>query len=67
MEERCVCCGAIIPEGSMVCQACRQRAEKSDGAYNKEEWNTGKRGKNARGRAGRTGGTCTTLEGAPQG
>ena len=24
MEERCVCCGAIIPEGRMVCPACEQ-------------------------------------------
>lgn len=24
-EERCVCCGEIIPEGGQVCQNCRER------------------------------------------
>ena len=24
-ENRCVCCGEIIPEGSMVCQGCINR------------------------------------------
>ena len=22
MEDRCVCCGAIVPEGQMVCSIC---------------------------------------------
>lgn len=22
MEDRCVCCGAIVPEGEMVCSTC---------------------------------------------
>lgn len=24
MVDRCVCCGTIIPEGSMVCQICKE-------------------------------------------
>lgn len=27
MEDRCVCCGEIIPEGRMVCPKCERRAE----------------------------------------
>lgn len=27
MENRCVCCGAIIPEGRMVCPLCEMEAE----------------------------------------
>lgn len=26
MENRCVCCGAIIPEGRMVCPMCEMEA-----------------------------------------
>lgn len=26
MEERCVCCGGIIPEGRQVCPACSERS-----------------------------------------
>ena len=26
-ENRCVCCGEIIPEGRMVCPMCERRAE----------------------------------------
>ena len=26
MENRCVCCGAIIPEGRMVCPMCEMSA-----------------------------------------
>jgi RNA polymerase subunit RPABC4/transcription elongation factor Spt4 len=26
-EERCVCCGEIIPEGRMICVKCEQEAE----------------------------------------
>lgn len=29
-EERCVCCGAIIPEGQQVCDTCREIASRSD-------------------------------------
>lgn len=25
MEERCVCCGDVIPEGRQVCPACNER------------------------------------------
>ena len=25
--ERCVCCGAVIPEGRMVCPKCEKEAE----------------------------------------
>lgn len=28
MEDRCVCCGAIVPEGRMVCPICEMQAEK---------------------------------------
>ena len=27
MEDRCVCCGAIVPEGRMVCPQCETTAE----------------------------------------
>lgn len=27
MENRCVCCGVIIPEGMMVCKTCEIEAE----------------------------------------
>lgn len=27
MENRCVCCGAIIPEGRMVCPICEMDAD----------------------------------------
>lgn len=26
MEDRCVCCGAIVPEGRMVCPQCETAA-----------------------------------------
>ena len=26
MENRCVCCGEIIPEGRMVCPLCQEKA-----------------------------------------
>lgn len=29
-EERCVCCGEIIPEGQQVCENCRMIEERSD-------------------------------------
>lgn len=25
-EDRCVCCGAVIPEGRMVCPICERKA-----------------------------------------
>lgn len=28
MEERCICCGEIIPEGRQVCPSCEAEAEK---------------------------------------
>ena len=30
MENRCVCCGAIIPEGRMVCPICEMAADERD-------------------------------------
>lgn len=30
MEERCICCGEIIPEGRQVCPVCEAKA---DSAY----------------------------------
>ena len=27
-ENRCVCCGEIIPEGSQVCRLCQMEAER---------------------------------------
>lgn len=27
MENRCVCCGAVIPEGRMVCPQCEAVAD----------------------------------------
>ena len=30
MENRCVCCGAIIPEGRMVCPICEMDADEGD-------------------------------------
>lgn len=26
--DRCVCCGAVVPEGRMVCPSCERGAEK---------------------------------------
>ena len=37
MEDRCIICGAIIPEGMMVCPACMRNA---DGV--KPTWRQGK-------------------------
>ena len=30
MENRCVCCGEIIPEGRQVCEKCEREAEDED-------------------------------------
>lgn len=27
MDKTCVCCGAVIPEGRMVCWACEKRRQ----------------------------------------
>lgn len=27
MEDRCVCCGAIVPEGRMVCPQCEMETD----------------------------------------
>lgn len=27
-EDRCICCGDIVPEGRMVCPGCEKKAEK---------------------------------------
>lgn len=29
IESRCVCCGALVPEGMMVCPTCRANAKKA--------------------------------------
>jgi len=28
-EDRCICCGAVIPEGKLVCPACENNFEKN--------------------------------------
>ena len=33
MENRCVCCGAIIPEGRMVCPICEMAADETAVTY----------------------------------
>lgn len=27
MEDRCVCCGAVVPEGRMVCLRCEMETD----------------------------------------
>lgn len=29
-ENRCICCGAVIPEGMQVCPECREEQEKKN-------------------------------------
>lgn len=29
-ENRCVCCGAVIPEGFLICARCRSSASEDD-------------------------------------
>ena len=29
-EERCVCCGAVIPEGCQYCPVCAKKAEEKE-------------------------------------
>lgn len=31
MVDRCVCCGDIIPEGSMVCSNCQKKYQSDQG------------------------------------
>lgn len=31
MEDYCVCCGAPVPEGRMVCPICEREAEAEEG------------------------------------
>ena len=33
-DNRCVCCGEQIPEGSMVCVSCQRKAGKAEGVRN---------------------------------
>lgn len=38
-DNRCVCCGAIIPEGRQVCPSCEKKAARKDNAdYWFNEW-----------------------------
>lgn len=38
-DNRCVCCGAIIPEGRQVCPVCEQKANRMDAVdYWVNEW-----------------------------
>lgn len=30
MEERCICCGEIIPEGRQVCPNCEKEGERKE-------------------------------------
>ena len=30
MDNRCICCGDIIPEGRQVCLACEQKENEKD-------------------------------------
>ena len=30
MEERCICCGEIIPEGRQVCPNCERKYQKNE-------------------------------------
>lgn len=36
-EDRCVCCGEIIPEGRMVCPNCKQTVKTGDCKWCKDE------------------------------
>lgn len=31
MEDHCVCCGAVVPEGRMVCPQCEAAAAATEG------------------------------------
>ena len=33
MEDRCICCGEIIPEGRQVCWACEKGAQMNKEGY----------------------------------
>lgn len=38
MEDRCICCGAIIPEGRQVCESCERGDRKFSGAEHSLEF-----------------------------
>ena len=37
MEDRCVCCGAVVPEGRMVCPQCEMETEQIMAERRKEK------------------------------
>lgn len=37
MEDRCVCCGALIPEGKMVCPNCCKKGGVAYDAQNEKK------------------------------
>lgn len=37
-EERCVCCGAVIPEGRMVCPECERKAKEGKNDERRDTW-----------------------------
>ena len=43
MEDRCVCCGAVIPEGQQVCLPCMLKTEASGGRIADPESGCGKK------------------------
>ena len=56
MENRCVCCGAIIPEGRMVCPMCEMSADEGDAQnWLKEEEHGGQSASSNRRKTGRNG------------
>ena len=38
-DNRCVCCGQIIPEGRMVCPECEKKARKTEEEKHVEKGN----------------------------
>lgn len=41
MEDRCVCCGAVVPEGWMVCPICAARETPKDQSAHKQSQGKG--------------------------
>lgn len=39
MEDRCVCCGNIVPEGRMVCRLCELQEEDNGSTASTNEVN----------------------------
>ena len=35
--ERCVCCGAIIPEGTQVCMMCEMEVQERDDSNHRDD------------------------------